>query len=117
MDMIDAVFRTNRISCLLAPAARAARMWRRVSVGLRFVCEAFKPTDTNSMNFVDRQLSVHGSVVIFTACSAQAGSHSRSLLSAAAHGFSTSPLPEVFAVSSPVAIFIFLRIRKSVADR
>jgi hypothetical protein len=48
--------------------------------------------------------SVQGFVVIFTACSAHAGSHSRSLLSATAHGLAWS-LPEAFAVSSPVAIF------------
>src|SRR6266481_9849089 len=105
MDITDAHFRTKRISCLFAPAAMAARMCRRVPSGLRFVCAAFKPTLTSSMNLVGKTPSVQGFVVIFTACSAQAGSHSRSLLSAAAHGLAAWSLPGAFAVSSPVAIF------------
>jgi hypothetical protein len=63
------------------------------------------------MNFVGKTPSVQGFVVIFTACSAQVGSHSRSLLSAAAHGLAAWSLPEGFAVSSPVAIF-FLHFRR-----
>src|SRR5215470_17932327 len=104
MDITDAHLRTNRISWQLAPAAIAARMWRRVPSGFTFVREAFKPTQSNSMNFVGKIPSVHGFVVIFKACSAQAGSHSRNLFSATAHGLAGWPLPEAFTVSSPVAI-------------
>src|SRR6516225_6861223 len=105
MDIPDAHFRTNKISCRFAPAAMAALIWRRVPSGLRFVCAAFKPTLTNSVNLVGKAPSVQGFVVILTACSAQRGSHSRSLLKAAAHGLAAWSLLRVFAVSSPVAIF------------
>src|SRR5260370_12929169 len=80
-------------------------MWGGAPSGLKFVCAAFRPTLTNSMNLVGKTPSFQGLVVIFTACSAQAGSHSRSLLSAAAHGLAAWSLPGAFAVSSPVAIF------------
>src|SRR6516225_1245111 len=105
MDITDAHFRANRISWRFAPAAMAARIWRRVPSGLRFVCAAFKATLTNSMNLVGKAPSVQGFVVILTACSAQRGSHSRSLLSAAAHGAAACSLLGVFGVSVPVAIF------------
>src|SRR5579859_7337034 len=78
-------------------------MWRRVPSGFRLVRPAFNPTDTNSTNFLGKTPSVQGFVVIFNASSAHLGSHSRSLPSAATQGL-TGWL--VFAVSSPVAIFL-----------
>ena len=54
IDMTDAHLRTKRISSRVAPASSAARMWRRVPSGLRFVQAAFKPTLTNSMNLRGR---------------------------------------------------------------
>src|SRR5262249_4276980 len=99
-----AVLRTNRTSWRVAPAARAARMWRRVPSGFRPVRVAFNPTDTNSTNFLGKIPLVDGSVVIFTASSAQVGSHSRSLLSAATQELADRSAGEAFAISSPVAI-------------
>src|SRR5215470_2508210 len=104
MDITDAHLRTNKISLRLAPAARAALMWRRVPSGFRFVREAFKATLTNSTNLRGKIPSVQGFVVIFTQSSAQAGSHSRSLFSAAAQGLADCSLIKAFARPLSLAI-------------
>src|SRR5215469_814837 len=107
MDITDAHLSTNKISLRFAPAARAARMWRRVPSGFRFAREAFKPTLTNSTNFVGKIPSVQGFVVIFTQCSAHAGSHSRSLLSAAAQGLADSSLANTFVRLPSLTMLFF----------
>ena len=61
----EAPLRTKRISSRVAPASRAARMWRRVPSGLRLVQAAFSPTPTSSMNLRGRTPLVQGFVVIF----------------------------------------------------
>jgi len=104
MDMTEAHLRTNKISWRFAPAAMAARIWRRVPSGFRLVREAVKPISTNSMNLVGKIPSADG-FVIFTACPAQTGSHSRSLFSAATQELAVWSLPGVFAVSSDFGIF------------
>src|SRR6516164_1641925 len=86
MDITDAHLRTNKISWRLAPAASAARMWRRVPSGFRFVRPAFNPTLANSINLMGKIPSIQGFVVIFTHSSAQDGSHSRNRLNAVAQG-------------------------------
>src|SRR5262245_34364848 len=103
MDMTEAHLRTNKISWRLAPAVMAARIWRRVPSGFKLAREAFNPMSTNSTNLFGKAPSDTGFDVIFTACPAQAASHSRSLFSAAAQGL-TGPLPVSIAVSSLVAI-------------
>src|SRR5262249_3495859 len=108
MDITDAHLRTNKISLRLAPAARAARMWRRVPSGFRFVREAFKPTLTNSTNLAGNTASVQGFVVIFTQCSAQAGSHSRSLFSAAVQGLADYSLAKTFVRLLLLTMLFFL---------
>src|SRR6185369_5889467 len=105
MDMTEAHLRTNKISWRFAPAAMAARIWRRVPSGFRLVREAVKPISTNSMNLVGKIPSADG-FVIFTACPAQTGSHSRSLFSAATQELAVWSLPGVFAVSSDFGIFL-----------
>src|SRR5215471_11524114 len=86
MDITDAHFRTNRISSRVAPASSAARMWRRVPSGLRFVQAAFIPTPINSTSLRDKTPLVHGLVVIFTHASAHFGSHSRNWSTAESQG-------------------------------
>src|SRR5260370_14473129 len=108
MDITAATFKTNRISSRLAPASIAARMWRRGPTGLRFVLGEFKLILTSSINFADKTPSVQGFVVIFTHCSAQAGSHSRSLPSAASQGLVACSVTEAFAVPPSLAIFFLL---------
>src|SRR5215469_12287025 len=105
MDITEAHLRTNKISWRRAPAAMAARIWRRVPSGFRLVREAFNPMSTNSMNLVGKTPSAKGFVVIFTACPAQTGSHSRSLFTAATQGLVAWSVAAALAVSSPVAIF------------
>src|SRR4029077_14619208 len=105
MDIIDAHFRTNKISSRFAQAAIAARIWRRTPSGLRCGPAAFKPTQTSSINLMGKRPLVQGSVVIFTHCSAQAGSHSRSLFTAASHGLMECSLPGAWDVPLLVTIF------------
>src|SRR5215471_13047951 len=86
IDITEAHLSTKSISSRVAPAASAARMWRRVPSGLRLVQAAFNPTLTSSMNLRDSTPLVHGFVVIVTQVSAQAGSHCRSCSRAGSHG-------------------------------
>src|SRR5215813_8581743 len=103
MDMTEAHLRTNKISWRLAPAAMAARIWRRVPSGFRLAREAFNPTSTNSMNLEGSGPSDGEFVVSFTACSAQTVSHSRSLFNAFTQGL-TDWLNVSLPVSSAIAI-------------
>src|ERR1700739_5009402 len=107
MDITDAHLRTNKISSRFAPAAIAARIWRRAPSGLRCAPAAFKPTQTSSINLTGKTSLVQGFVVIFTHSSAQAGSHSRSLFKAASQGLIECPLTESSVVSLLVTIFFF----------
>src|SRR4029077_18270450 len=107
MDITDAHLRTNKTSSRVAPAAIADRIWRRIPSGLRCAPTAFKPTQTSSMNLRGKTPLVQGLVVIFTHCSAQAGSHSRSLFSAASQGLIERPFTESSTVPLLVTIFFF----------
>src|SRR5215475_15066943 len=87
-------------------------MWRRVPSGFRIVRPAFNPTLTNSINLIDKTPSVHGFVTIFTQRSAQAGSHSRSLSSAAAQGLAACSLAKAFAAMLCFSFFaVFAKSR------
>src|SRR5262247_1735460 len=86
MDITEAHLSTKRISSRVAPAASAARMWRRVPSGLRLVQAAFNPMLTSSMNLRDSTPVLHGFVDILKHVPAHCGSHSSSVSNAASHG-------------------------------
>jgi hypothetical protein len=77
-DVIDASFSTIRISSRDAPAARAARMWRRAPSGLSPADAAFSAKLISSTVLRGRTAEVDGLVVILKQVSAHTGSHSRS---------------------------------------
>src|SRR5713101_1305633 len=113
MDKTEAHLRTNKISSRIAPASSAARMWRRVPSGLRFVQAAFKPTLTNSINLRGRTPLVHGLVLILKQASAHFGSHSRSVSKGESQGpAGRSVASPMFSLSSLV-IFFMISLRLS----
>src|SRR5262249_48047 len=108
MDITDAHLRTNKISLRLAPAARAARMWRRGPPRFRFVRGAFKTTLTNLANLAGKTSALQRIVVNFHQSSAQAGSHSRSLFSAAVQGLADCSLAKTFVRLLLLTMLFFL---------
>src|SRR5450755_2534943 len=70
---------TIRISSRVAPAASAARIWRRVPSALRFVLEDWSAMQISSMSLTGKTPLVHGFVLIFRYFSAQSASHSVNL--------------------------------------
>ena len=85
IDSSDAIFTTVRISFGVAPAASAARMWRRVPSACKFVQAAFTAMQISSTSLSGRMPLVHGSVVNLRQASAQLASNSRSLSSAGSY--------------------------------
>src|SRR5262245_49071446 len=106
MDITEAHLSTKRISSRVAPAASAARMWRRVPSGLRLVQAAFNPMLTSSMNLRGRTPVTQGFVVIFTHVSAHCGSHWRSVFNARSHGPLVVALSSSAIISSPFVSFV-----------
>src|SRR5580704_11885772 len=98
MDMTAPHLRTNKISSRVAPASRAALIWRRVPPALRLVQAAFKLTPTNSINFRGKTEWVHGLVLILKQSSAHFGSQSRNLSKAESQGPVGVPTPSVFSL-------------------
>ena len=84
-----AIFTTAKISSRVAPACSAARIWRRVPSGLRWVQAAFSATPISSMVLRGSTLPTQGLVDIWKQASAHCGSHSLSLSRDLSHG----PIP------------------------
>ena len=68
IDSSDAIFTTVSTSFGVAPAASAARMWRRVPSACKFVQAAFTAMQISSTSLSGRMPLVHGSVVNLRAC-------------------------------------------------